>query len=131
MNRSYRTIWNESLGAWVAASEISKPRGKRSSRAVLATIAAAAGVALSPLGAQAQANGGTVCTPAVGTDANAQPSSYSCQVAMASGAYAVFNGIQAKGDGSVDLAHLLGQIHPYANDLDSCNLLHGLPLSMA
>ena len=106
MNRSYRTIWNESLGAWVAASEISKPRGKRSSRAVLATIAAAAGVALSPLGAQAQTNGGTVCIPAVGTDANAQPSSYSCQVAMASGAYAVFNGIQAKGDGSVDLAHL-------------------------
>ncbi|QXZ08446.1 hypothetical protein KUF54_10060 [Comamonas sp. Y33R10-2] len=34
MNRSYRTIWNESLGAWVAASEISKARGKRSASAV-------------------------------------------------------------------------------------------------
>ena len=30
MNRSYRTIWNESLGAWVAASEVNKAKGKRS-----------------------------------------------------------------------------------------------------
>jgi hypothetical protein len=32
---------------------------------------------------------------------------------------------------SVNLNHMLGQVHPYANDLASCNLLHGLPLSMA
>ncbi|WP_162588885.1 ESPR domain-containing protein [Variovorax sp. RA8] len=30
MNKSYRTVWNEALGAWVAASEITKARGKRS-----------------------------------------------------------------------------------------------------
>lgn len=30
MNKSYRSIWNESLGAWVAASEITSARGKRS-----------------------------------------------------------------------------------------------------
>ncbi|MDM0007210.1 ESPR-type extended signal peptide-containing protein [Variovorax sp. J22G73] len=30
MNKSYKTIWNESLGAWVAASETTKGRGKRS-----------------------------------------------------------------------------------------------------
>ena len=29
MNKSYRTIWNESLGAWVAASELTATRGKR------------------------------------------------------------------------------------------------------
>jgi autotransporter adhesin len=28
MNKSYRTIWNEALGAWVAASEITALRGK-------------------------------------------------------------------------------------------------------
>jgi autotransporter adhesin len=30
MNTSYKSIWNESLGAWVAASEVTKGRGKRS-----------------------------------------------------------------------------------------------------
>jgi autotransporter adhesin len=30
MNTSYKSIWNESLGAWVAASEITTGRGKRS-----------------------------------------------------------------------------------------------------
>jgi len=28
MNRTYRTVWNESLGAWVAASELDSARGK-------------------------------------------------------------------------------------------------------
>ena len=31
MNKSYRSIYNESLGAWVAASEITSARGKKSS----------------------------------------------------------------------------------------------------
>ncbi|MES2246197.1 MAG: ESPR-type extended signal peptide-containing protein [Pseudomonadota bacterium] len=30
MNKSYRSIWNEALGAWVAASEIASARGKKS-----------------------------------------------------------------------------------------------------
>ena len=30
MNRSYRSIWNESLGAWVATSEITQAKGKKS-----------------------------------------------------------------------------------------------------
>jgi trimeric autotransporter adhesin len=29
MNKSYRSLWNEALGAWVAVSEISSARGKR------------------------------------------------------------------------------------------------------
>lgn len=32
MNRSYKTVWNASLGAWVAASELSKARGKGGGR---------------------------------------------------------------------------------------------------
>ncbi|WP_419763475.1 ESPR domain-containing protein, partial [Burkholderia contaminans] len=31
MNRTYRNIWNETLGTWVAASEITSARGKGSS----------------------------------------------------------------------------------------------------
>lgn len=45
MNRSYRTIWNESLGAWVAVSEIQSAHGKPSSSSVAAgVVGAAAGV---------------------------------------------------------------------------------------
>ncbi|VTU37889.1 Adhesin YadA precursor [Variovorax sp. PBL-H6] len=60
MNKSYRTVWNEALGAWVAASEITKARGKRSrSSAVVA--AAVVLVALGGSGgAGAQAVGGGI-----------------------------------------------------------------------
>ncbi|MBU9531090.1 ESPR domain-containing protein [Burkholderia multivorans] len=27
MNRSFRTIWNDTLGAWVAASELDRAKG--------------------------------------------------------------------------------------------------------
>ncbi|QFZ83828.1 hypothetical protein GFK26_14230 [Variovorax paradoxus] len=39
MNKSYRSIWNEALGAWVAASELTSARGKKSKSRV-ATVAA-------------------------------------------------------------------------------------------
>ena len=42
MNKTYRSLWNESLGAWVAASEITSAGGKRSGTRV----EAAAGSAL-------------------------------------------------------------------------------------
>ncbi|WP_143282445.1 ESPR domain-containing protein, partial [Burkholderia mallei] len=41
MNRSYRSIWNEALGAWVAASEISSARGKPNKSAVAKVVTAA------------------------------------------------------------------------------------------
>ena len=34
MNKVYRVIWNESLGAWVAVSEITKSKGKKSNKAI-------------------------------------------------------------------------------------------------
>lgn len=34
MNKIYKSLWNVSLGAWVATSEISQARGKRSSSTV-------------------------------------------------------------------------------------------------
>lgn len=65
MNKSYRTVWNEALGAWVAASEITKARGKRS-RSGAVVVAAAVLVALGGAsGARAQAlgGGGVIGTP--------------------------------------------------------------------
>ena len=50
MNKSYRSIWNEALGAWVAASELTSGRGKKSSSRVLA-VAAIALVAAGQVGA--------------------------------------------------------------------------------
>ena len=43
MNSTYRSIWNESLGAWVATSEHTASRGKRAGGAVLATAILLAG----------------------------------------------------------------------------------------
>ena len=34
MNKSYKSVWNEALGAWVAVSEIESARGKKSHKAV-------------------------------------------------------------------------------------------------
>jgi outer membrane autotransporter protein len=36
VNKTFRSIWNEALGAWVAASEVSAARGKKSSSTMLA-----------------------------------------------------------------------------------------------
>ncbi|RZI74053.1 MAG: hypothetical protein EOP80_11175 [Variovorax sp.] len=57
MNKSYRSVWNESLGAWVAASEITSARGKKSKsgRAALALAALTLGAS----GALAQSTIGT------------------------------------------------------------------------
>ncbi|MDP9606489.1 UNVERIFIED_ORG: outer membrane autotransporter protein [Variovorax paradoxus] len=66
MNRTFRSVYNEALGAWVAASEVSAARGKRSSGAVLgaAFLAAAAFGGASPAWAVSEcgtiAAGGTV-----------------------------------------------------------------------
>ena len=37
MNKSYRSIWNESLGAWVAVSEIETAKGKPAGASVAAS----------------------------------------------------------------------------------------------
>ena len=71
MNRSFRSIWNEALGAWVAASEVCSARGKKSSSATLGAVVmatAAFGGASSAWAANecgAAASGSTVsCAPA-------------------------------------------------------------------
>ncbi|MET3443630.1 outer membrane autotransporter protein [Variovorax paradoxus] len=79
MNRSFRSIWNEALGAWVAASEVCTARGKKSSSATLGAVVlatAAFGGASSAWAANecgVVASGGTVTCNGDGTpvgDAN-------------------------------------------------------------
>lgn len=48
MNKSYRSIWNEALGAWVAASEVTKARGKRGRSAVISLAVVGGGLLVSP-----------------------------------------------------------------------------------
>ncbi|WP_296783811.1 ESPR-type extended signal peptide-containing protein [Variovorax sp.] len=50
MNKTYRSVWNEALGAWVAASETVKARGKGGGR-VRAAVLAAGLAAVTALGA--------------------------------------------------------------------------------
>ncbi|WPG41118.1 ESPR-type extended signal peptide-containing protein [Variovorax sp. EBFNA2] len=64
MNKSYRSIWNESLGAWVAASEATRARGKRGSVVRAAVTAGVMGAAL--LGAASNANAQAAITDYTG-----------------------------------------------------------------
>ncbi|WP_218642039.1 ESPR domain-containing protein, partial [Burkholderia sp. SRS-W-2-2016] len=42
MNKSYKSVWNESLGTWVATSELTNSRGKRGKGSSQRSIATAA-----------------------------------------------------------------------------------------
>ncbi|QUN38887.1 hypothetical protein KEH56_11930 [Burkholderia cenocepacia] len=59
MNKIYRTIWNESLGAWVAASELESARGKSSK----STLSVAVAAALIAVGASKTAYAQVPCGP--------------------------------------------------------------------
>lgn len=65
MNKTYRSIWNEALGAWVATSELQSGRGKtaRSKRAIRKAAIGLAVGALMPLSVFAQAAGSGVVNP--------------------------------------------------------------------
>ncbi|MDM0111522.1 ESPR-type extended signal peptide-containing protein [Variovorax sp. J22R133] len=60
MNKSYRSVWNESLGAWVAGSELSRACGKRAgvSRTIRTAVFAAASIVAAHAGAQVASGAG-------------------------------------------------------------------------
>ncbi|BEP55487.1 hypothetical protein GmRootV118_27310 [Variovorax sp. V118] len=64
MNKSYRSIWNEALGAWVAASETTRARGKRGSVVRAAVTAGVMGAVL--LGGAGNANAQATITDYTG-----------------------------------------------------------------
>lgn len=68
MNRIYKTVWNEQTGTFVAASEITRSRSKRSGGAVVAATVLAAsmglgGVAVAQVGSVTGITGQIVVTP--------------------------------------------------------------------
>ena len=112
MNKSYRTVWNEALGAWVAASEITKARGKRSRSGAVVAAAIVIGALGTFDGAVAQSLGKGTAT---GTAATAISSPNGCTDPLTAGrtwgnATAANNGIaigcgsDADGFGSSNIA---------------------------
>src|SRR5579862_7226833 len=74
MNKSYRTIWNEAIGAWVAASELDSARGKPNKSSIVSVVALLATLMASPAFAQYSAGGGYatgVSSVAIGTNSSA------------------------------------------------------------
>jgi trimeric autotransporter adhesin len=98
MNRIYRSVWSESLGAWVAAAETTRARGRRGS--VRATVVAAAtllglaGAANVAWGAQA-VNDGTLCMSQSGPG-----QTWTCHVPNSKGGFAIIKGLPDVGNGS-------------------------------
>ena len=100
MNKSYRSIWNESLGAWVAASETAKARGKKSSsRRVAAAVLSLLSVAMAP-GAFANTliTAQTCVTGSSGTVGRTNPGTTSNHPGDGSGTYSVIAGCQSSGN---------------------------------
>ncbi|MBU2407723.1 MAG: ESPR domain-containing protein, partial [Gammaproteobacteria bacterium] len=52
MNRSFRSVWSQATGTWVAVSEITAARGKRSSALVACVVGAGLSAMASISGAQ-------------------------------------------------------------------------------
>jgi hypothetical protein len=95
MNRIYRSVWSESLGAWVAAAETTRARGRRGS--VRSTVVAAAtllGLANVAWGAQA-VNDGTLCMSQSGPG-----QTWTCHVPNSKGGFAIIKGLPDVGNGS-------------------------------
>ncbi|MDQ8019667.1 MAG: ESPR-type extended signal peptide-containing protein [Bordetella sp.] len=106
MNKSYRTIWNDTLGAWVAASETAKARGKPSRTSATASqVAMTGGLLLALAGAAAPAWADFSQNGAAGASCSRQGSgpgtgSWTCQVPNGSGGFATVSGVPDDGSGT-------------------------------
>ena len=63
MNKVYRVIWNESLGAWVAVSELGKSKTKSSKTRTIGSVIAAGLMLTFSAGAFAYVAPGDICQP--------------------------------------------------------------------
>src|SRR5690554_3383185 len=102
MNKVYRSIWNESLGAWVAASELTSARGKRSGRSATRGISTLVGTlltgSLAMLSAPAMADFSE--DGALGASCSriaAAVAIWTCQVPNGSGGFATVTGVPDDG----------------------------------
>jgi autotransporter adhesin len=105
MNKTYRSVWNEALGAWVAAAEATRACGKRAGGRLMAGILLAAGFQSAAWADVKIDNAsGAVCS-AVGAPAGGTPA-WTCQVPNGSGGFATISGIATTATGQPDLASL-------------------------
>ncbi len=75
MNKVYKSVWNESLGEWVAASELSAARGKSGGKITRALVASAVALGSAGVAVAGGTDGGTTESPtgvAVGPNAKSQ-----------------------------------------------------------
>jgi len=75
MNKTYKSVWNESLGAWVAASEFSRARGKRSGSIAKAMVASVVAIGATGGAVAGELDGGKIEYPsdiAIGTNSLSQ-----------------------------------------------------------
>ena len=138
MNKSYRSIWNEALGAWVAASELTSARGKRSSSArrstfrllavasLYAALQGTSGVAYANLiytdstcvtgssSAVGRVNPGSTSNGSAGVGAPAQDGS---------GTYSVVAGCNASGNGATGVSVYGGFAQGRANGASAFGFL--------
>ncbi|CAN7400035.1 ESPR-type extended signal peptide-containing protein [Caballeronia sp. LjRoot29] len=75
MNKVYKSVWNESIGAWVAVSETAAARGKRNGRLTKAVVASVVTLGAAGSAVAGATDGGTVESAtgvAVGPNAQSQ-----------------------------------------------------------
>lgn len=105
MNKTYRSVWNHALGAWVAVSELTTARGKRSGG--VATVLVAAGLSvLATSGAAQQVdydNGDNLSVPIFTTSSDVTLNSTDAGTATQSGVIDGPNGIIKTGAGTIVL----------------------------
>lgn len=99
MNRTHRSVWNESLGAWVAASEIARVRGKRSSSALALVTTSLIMAACMPAWADYSVFDASFCARQSGGAANG---TWTCQVPNGNGGFATISGVPDDGTGQPD-----------------------------
>lgn len=98
MNKSYRTLWNESTRSWVAAAETTKTRGKRSGSAVRAQVATSVLALMAMAGAHAEIgiDGGEIGDLCSRPNASAN---WTCQVPNAAGGFSTVSGVPSASNG--------------------------------
>ncbi|WP_049117030.1 ESPR-type extended signal peptide-containing protein, partial [Burkholderia cepacia] len=100
MNRTYRSIWNEALGAWVAASEHDSARGKPNKSAVMVAAVAALVISLPGLAEANTINTQQTClTGSNGAVGRVNPGGTQNQAGDGSGTYSVVAGCNSNGNG--------------------------------